>query len=65
MAEARTSMPGDPVRADLRGAGYAAAPHSARVVCQAIACSVCLYVLTRVPGPPIGKPVSVAQPRLA
>ena len=42
-----------------------AAPHSARVVCRAIACSVCLYELTRVPGPPIGWPVSVAQPRLA
>ena len=26
--------------------------------------SACLYELTRVPGPPIGWPVSVAQPRL-
>jgi len=43
-----------------------AAPHSARVVCRAIACSVCLHVLTRVPGPPIGvtRLGSPASPRI-
>jgi hypothetical protein len=31
-------------------------------ICECL--GACLYVLTRVPGPPIGWPVSVAQPRL-
>ena len=43
-----------------------AAPHSARVVCRAIACTACMLVLTRVPGPPIGvtRLGSPASPRL-
>jgi len=40
--------------------------HYARVVCWVLVCSVCMFILTRVPGPPTGvtRLGSPASPRI-